>query len=282
MAVHTPQGTTQYNITTYARTIAGATYQKMVAIPRFDDEGRPLGSLVLRKHVRMTAASLSQSDDGSSLNATTMADTPVTLTPAGAYLMVAQSENEWAQLDFDLSAEARDQQTQAMAEYSDTAVLADVASFTNNLTTTKVDGPSWRQVLGRVGNNTYGVAVAGYAGSPEVFGIFTMTQLPAWGEIPEYNQANLRGDDQNPYVTGVQLKGSGASIYFTTAVAQDGNGWHNFVGIGEAIAVAWNKHTQIEDQKYNLQRKVIAFNNFAHGVFHNARGFDWRTTASQL
>lgn len=280
MAVHDPSGVTGGNVTQYSREIAGATYQRMVALPRFDDEGRPLNSLILRKYQRVTASTLSQSATGLSLTQSTIVGTPVTLTPAGNYIEIAQTANYKAQMDINITEDSKSEVNQAMAEASDTLVLAAVSSFTQTMSQASIDGPAWRQACARVAQNTNGVAIQG--GGKRLFAIFSVTQLPNFGNIPEYNQADMRGDSQNPYVSGVIMKGNGYELDFTTVVAQDANGWHNFIGIPEAIAVAWNVHTELQNQQIELQYRLIAFNNFATGVFHDLRGLDFRTTASGL
>lgn len=280
MAVHEPSGITGANVTKYSREIRGATYQRMVAIPRFEDEDRPLNSMVIRKYTRVSATTLAQSATGDTLTASTAIGTPVTMTPAGQYVLIAQSANYKAQMDINITEDAKSEINQAMAEASDTTVLANVASFTQNMIQAGVDGPTWRQAIARVKQNTNGVA--GPNGGRQLFAIFSVTQMPNFGNIEEYNRADILGDSSNPYATGVMMKGSGAELDFTTVVAQDANGWHNFIGIKEAIGVGWNEHTTLMNQQFNLQWKLIAFNNFGSVIVHDLRGLDFRTTASGL
>jgi hypothetical protein len=209
-----------------------------------------------------------------------MSATPITLTPAGTYLMVQWSENEDAQIDFSLDAEARGQVEEAMAEASDQSALASVASGTQVLSAASVDGPMIRQAYGRLMGNTNGMATPG--DSPQVYGIFSHTQYPNLGTIPEFNSAEVRGDSENPYIKGIWMRGGGVMLLMTTVVTQDANGWHNCLYIPSAFAIAWNKKTELQSQKFELTHKVIAYNNFGTGIKHDLRLIDMRTTASGL
>lgn len=281
MAVMTPSGTTGYNIQKWGKKIWGATYQRMVAIPIFDEGDKPYHQLNTRRNVRVAATPLSGSDDGSSLNASTLADSQVNLTPSGQYIMVAWSDNLDAEIDFSLNSEAQGELEQAMAEASDESVLDQVASLTQILSQAQVDVTMWRQAYARLTGNTNGVPQPG-GGGPTVWAIFSHTQLPGLQNIPEFNAADLRGDSENPYVMGLFMKGSGVNLRISTVVEADANGWHNFMGLSECIQVAWNRHTTVEYQKYNLQNKVIAYNNLGSTVLHDLRGLDLRTTASGI
>jgi hypothetical protein len=279
--VVTPGGTTGHNVSKYSREIRGGTYQYLVAIPKFDDEEKPNTSLIIRKFARVLSTATASTFEGDVLTASNPVATPVTLSAAGNYIYIQWSANQRAQLDQDFSPPMRAQLNLAMAEGSDQILLANVASFTQIMSQASVDGPSFRQALARVAANTNGVTIPG-GGGPKTFCIFSVTQMSNFGNIPEYNNAQVRGDSQNPYVTGVILQGSGAQLDFSTVIAQDGNGWHNFIGISEAMAVAWNEHTQIDEQQLLLQMRLVAFNNFASGVVHDLRGLDYRTTSSGL
>ena len=132
MAILTPGGTTVWNRQTWQDGGAEeATYQKMVMIPIIDDYGKKLTGIGnVRKHARVSSSVLGQSDPGTGLTASTIIGTPITITAAGNYVMAAWSENEDAQVDLDLDEEAAGNVEAALAEGSDTTVLANVQSLT--------------------------------------------------------------------------------------------------------------------------------------------------------
>lgn len=279
MAVIEPSGVTGYNLQKWKRGVEGATYQKMKFIPTIDDEERLYGQLNIRKHARVSAATLAQSHVGTSLVASTLAGTPVALTPAGNYIMVAWSENEDAQIDFSLSSEARGEVEQAMAEASDQSALANAASLTQFVSGGSIDAAMWREAVGKLMGNTNGVAEVGEA---KIRAVISHNQYPALCTIPEFNAADVRGDSENPYVKGIFMKAGGVFVILTTVVTQDDNGWHQPMYIPSAFAISWNRRTSLEDQKFELQNKVIAYNNFGSGVKHDLRAIDLRTTDSQI
>ena len=279
MAVIVPGTHTGYNIQKWKRGVEGATYQKMKFIPTIDDEERLYGTLNIRKHARVSSTSLGQTDTGSGLNPSTLTGTPVTLTPAGNYLMVAWSENEEAQIDFSLDSEARGEVEQAMAESSDQSALANAASLTQFVSGGSIDAAMWREAVGKLMGNTNGVAEVGDA---KIRAVISHTQYPALCTIPEFNAADVRGDSENPYVKGIFMKAGGVFVILTTVVTQDANGWHQPMYIPSAFAISWNRKTSIKSQEFELTNKVIAYNNFGSGVKHDLRAIDLRTTDSQI
>lgn len=281
MAVLTPSTTTGYNIQKWQRSVEGATYQKMVTIPIIDEGDRPLNTLNIRKHARVSSSSLAQSAEGTSLTYATLADTPVTLTPAGNYVAVAWSQNEEAQIDFSLDSEARGEIEQALAESSDQSVNANFATLTQSISGATLTGNMWRKAVGRLMGNTNGVAAPG-GGKPQIHGVFSHTTYPYLGEIEEFNRAEVRGDDETPYVKGIWMRGGGVLLHLTTTITQDGNGYHNCIFIPSAFVVAWNTRSLLKRQDIELQNRLILYNNFGSAVKHDLRGIDVRVTTSGI
>ena len=277
----TPGGTTGWNITTFRKKIAPATYQEMVFIPMIEDYGMKLGTTgTIRKAQRMVTTVLGQSAEGNGLTPAALVDTAATLSAAGNYVMVEWSENEKAQMDLAINTLASGEVERAIGEGSDTIALVSVASGTQNMSQAGVDMTGLNQALGRLGMNTNGEAAPGKA---QIYAIFSFTQLPNLQAIPQYNSAEMRGDSENPYVKGVWMRGGGVLLNLSSAVYQDVNGWHNPIFIREAFQIGWNTdRAEVESQKFELKNKVIGFNNFGSGIAHNLRFIDFRTTASAL
>jgi hypothetical protein len=276
----TPSGTNGWNIQKWQRVIEDATYQKMKMIPVIDEGDRLYGQLNIRKKARVSATVLAQSAEGTSLTPSNIIGTPVTVTPAGNYVMVQWSENEDAQIDINIDSESRGDIESALAEASDQSVLANVATLTQTMSAASVDGPMFRQAYGRLMGNTNGMATPG--DKPQVYGIFSHTQYPNLGTIPEFNNAEVRGGSETPYVSGIWMKGGGVMLLMTTVITNDANGWHNCLFLPSAFVISWNKHTTLKSQEFELTNKVIAYNNFGSAVKHDLRAIDMRTTASAL
>ena len=270
-----------FTIEKWQRSVEGATYQKMVTIPTVDEGDRPYTLLHVRKHARVASTVLAQSADGTGLTASNISATPITVTPAGNYIMVAWSANEDAQSDLNLDAESAGNIEQALAESTETGFLLNVATLTQNMSQAGVDAPMLRQAMGRLIGNTNGVVVPG-GGKPMIYGVFSHTQLPNLMSIPEINNAQMRGDSETPFVTGIWTRGAGFSLLLTTVVLNDANGWHNCLYIPSAFITAWNVRSQIKRQEFELAHKVIIFNNLGTAVKHDLRAIDLRTTATAL
>ena len=280
--VLSPSGTTGFNRQSWQDTVEGATYQKMAFIPTVDEyPGRLMNVGNVRKNARVAGTTLSQSADGDTLTSVDITGTPITLTPVGRYVAVYWSENEEAQVEFDLDANAAGEIEQALAETSEQAALSNATSLTQSMSQATVDGPMFRQAYGRLIGNMNGVTMPGQGG-PTVYAIFSHTQLPGLMAIEEVTHANIRGDSENPHVVGIWTKGEGVNLMLSTVIAQDGNGWHNVMYVGSAFVIAWNVRTRIKRQDLALQNRVIIFNNFASAVKHDLRAIDMRTTASGL
>jgi hypothetical protein len=277
----TPGGTTGWNKEVWERTIEPATYQKMKFIPLIDTGERLLNKLHIRKHARVSASTLGQSDDGENLNSENVIGPEATVTPVGSYVAVEWSENQEAQADYNVDREAASNIEMALAEATDASALTNIQALTvPPLSQGAVDGAMLRKAQGILMGNTNGMH--GVDGGNKIYGIFSHTQYPALAAIPEFNQAEIRGDDENPFVKGVWVKGGGAFLVFSTVVAQDANGWHNALFVPSAFVVSWNVKSRIKRQDEGLMNRVVVFNNLGTAIKHNLRAVPLRTTDSQI
>lgn len=275
--VLTPTGTTGWNFTKTQAGFEPAAYQKMKFIPTIEEAERLYGGLTIRKAARVLGQALAQSDEGNSIAAQNITDSPAALTPGGNIIKLAWSFNYDAQLDFNIPASTRDELTSGLAESTEASCLQDVASITTPMSVGSVDAPSLRKILAQLAGTSNGRAMVGDDG-PQVYGIFTHRQLPALQDIPEVNNAQMRGDSENPYVRGVWVKGFGFMLMTTTVIYHDANGDHNCVYIGEAFRISWNQKSMLDQQVFDAQRKLIAYNNLGHSLIHNGRARAIRTT----
>lgn len=280
MAVLTPGGTTGWNSQKWQKGFEAATYQRMKFIPVIDEGDRPYGLLNVRKHARVTGSTLGQSDTGTGLTYLTIIGTPITVTPVGSVVPVGWSENEDAQIDGNLDAESAGTIEQALAELTETTAVANIASLSQALSVADIDGPTLRRGYGQLMGNTNGLAEPG--GETQVYGLFSHTQYPNLGLIPEFNNAEIRGDSENPFVKGIWTKGGGIMLLMSTVVAQDGDGWHNCLFIPSAFVIAWNKRSKLIRGMSELRHEIVAYNNVGSNVKHDLRAIDMQTTNNPL
>jgi|SRR3990172_7676184 len=282
MAVLTPGGTTGWNLEKWQKTIEEATYQRMKFIPVIDEGDRPYNLLHVRKHARVAGSTLGQSATGASSTLTflTIIGTPITVTPVGSIVPVAWSENEASQIDVSLDADSAGNIEQALAELTESTALANVAALTTSISAPDVDGTLLRRAYGQLMGNTNGMAEPG--GDMQVYGVFSHTQYPNLGTIPEFNQAEIRGDSENPYVKGIWTKGGGIMLLLSTVVFSDGTSWHNCLFIPSAYVIAWNTRSKLIRDRDALQSMVIAYNNVGSNVKNDLRAIDVRTTNNPL
>jgi hypothetical protein len=259
-----------------------ATYQKQKFIPTIDDYGRPYATGNIRKKARVTGQALASTADGTGLVYSNMVDTPVTVSATGNYVAVGWSWNEEQVLRNNLDQETAGDLESSLAELSEQSALTSVQSLTNIMSQADVDASMVRRAVARLATNTNGYALPGDSGTPTIYGIFTTKQMPNLVAIPEVNSAEMRGDSENPYIKGVWVKGFGFMLMLSTVIANDANGDHNCVYIGEAFVIQWNKQNQVIRDGAELQKRIICANHFGTGVKHNTRALGVRTTASAL
>lgn len=278
-----PTGTTGFNRQSWQDSVEGATYQRIQFADTIDQySGRLLNLGNIRKYARATASTLAQGDDGNSLTNSNVSGTPVTVSPTMRYVQVAWSAAERAQVDFDLAAGVAGQIEQALAEAVDTVALSNVASGTNTMSAAGFDVTLWRQAIGRIMGNTNGMFAPGDTGNSMIRAVISNTQYPNVMAIPEFTQAQLRGDNEDPLVKGIFTNGGGINVRFSTVVAQDGNGWHNPIYVQSAFVIAWNQRTKSNEEQVELLIRINVSNNFGVNVKHDGRFIDVRTTASGL
>lgn len=274
----TPGSTTGFNRQTWKSTIEGATFQKEVFNNTIDVyPGKIMNRANIRKQARSSGTTLAQTDVGTSLTASDITGTPVTLDPTGRYIKVEWSWNLKAQVDIDLNSTAAGNIERGLAETHDAAGLALSASLTQSMSQAGVDISMWRQAVGRLMGNTNGEYEPG-----DFTVVFSQTQYPNVMAIEEFTHADVRGDSENPLVKGIFSKGGGVNARFSTVVTQDGNGWHQPIYVNKAFIIGWNQRTTTFEEQTEALFRILAFSNFGVAIQHDARAIDLRTTASSL
>ena len=274
--VLTPGSNQIASMEVWTDTVDGGTYQKQEFIPRIDEIKRPYAKAHIRKYARMSAVALASTSPGTGLTYQDPKGIEVTLTPAGVYVATAFSANEDANSDIPFDSDLANESERAMAEANDETVLLNVVSLTefrgNNVD--DANAALIRNAMALLTENTNGMVVPG---ETTVYALLDSSQYGPAMSIPEFTNAQMRGDSANPNVTGRWIKGGGVTLAFSTVVAVDGNGANGVMWIPSAFAIGWNKRTQVKHQEIELQNRVILYNNFGSTVKHNLRAVALRT-----
>lgn len=267
---------TNWDFNVYKRGFEAATYQDMKLIPVVDEAMRLYNQLTIRKATRLTAATLATTSDGTDLDYQSPVGVPVSLTPVHSVVPISYGDNQQAQTDFNITREMGAQITAALAEATESTVMANFQTATQFLSDADVSATMLRQAGARLFGNTNGNFGPGT--STPFYGFFSHTQLPNLQAIPEVNSAEMRGDAENPYVRGIWVKGFGFVLNISTVIPQDGNGWHNALLVASGLVTSWNQRSTIEEGKIELGNYAIAHNNMGSNILHDARLLIMRTT----
>jgi hypothetical protein len=98
--------------------------------------------------------------------------------------------------------------------------------------------------------------------------------------IPEINNAELRGDSDNPNVTGLLVKAWGADIDISGNIESAGGNRQNLLFIKQAFALVYNAEPQIQaPYQDGLATVVAGFCDYAVGEIYDAYAVSIRTAA---
>jgi hypothetical protein len=272
MAVYTPDSTGLALVNeVWNRTIEPAVYDKMVFIPNIKEHQKLAGLLHIPKLARMSSATLAQSASGAALSATSNTEVEVTVTPVGTYLMVQMSQNQIAQTDLNIDSAFVQNVEDAMAEGLETNALANISSLTTNQLTAAggVDAATWRSGIGKLRISARSLAEPG---SAKIHTVFHPAQYDDILAIPEFTNAEMRGDGENPRVKGVFVKAAGAMLHFSNVVPSAGAGSaYGCIWIESAFGISWNERVSVEHQTFEKSVKIIGYANNGSNVVHDGR-----------
>ncbi len=271
-----PGTNTGWNRTAYAAGWERATYQRMILVPFVEDGERLLGGMVVRKAARVVAATQAQTSDGTGVTYVNPMAAAVTVSPVSYIVPIGWSETEDAQVDLNLDQIAGDSCSRAIAEAIEAATAANFQSGTQFVVNPTLDAPTLRGAIAKLVTNTNGEGMPD--GPNRIYGYFAANQMPTLNAIPEVNNAQFRGDSENPYVKGLWVKGFGLLANISTVVAQDANGFHNAVFLAASLTVRWNVRSRIKRQDYEYRNGYYGFANVGSQVVHDLRMVPIRTT----
>jgi hypothetical protein len=98
--------------------------------------------------------------------------------------------------------------------------------------------------------------------------------------IPEINNAELRGDSDNPNVTGLLVKAWGADVDITGNIESDGGNRQNMLFIKQAFALVYNAEPQlVAPQPTGIATFIGGFCDYAVGEIYDNYALRIPTTA---
>lgn len=254
-------------------------YDKLRFIKNIAEKDRLYNKLHVRKTERLGVQSLSNTAVGTGLTYEDPAPSEATLTPSTSYCGIAWSDDEESQVDFQIDAEMATSMEQALAESVEETGLDLWTSITNAIGSGayNVDAAGFRAALTHLASNTYTNAMPG---SSDIFGIFHVSQYGNLMAIPEFANADIRGENGSVHVDGVLRTNNGVKTFLSSQI-DTGSGyaaggvWHK-----SAFAISWNKRTKAYKEQVELQHRVILRNQYGVGIIHNARALLIKTASA--
>jgi len=267
-----------FNYEVWEESVDPATYQKMLLTPRCSQTRRPYSLGRISKFARLTGNALSSTASG--LADTLLYENPdggeASLTPGTNYVATARQFGEEVMNPYNLSAELASEMENALAELTEVGVAANIATLTQfrGGPTVNITAAELRNAMSLLGRNTNGQYSPGDAA---IYGILDWSQHAHLMSIPEFTNAEIRGDKENPQVKGIWDKGAGIMMMLSTALTTDVNGTHGCIWVPTAFGVGWNARTQVLRQDDGLQKQIVVANNLGSTVRQDLRGIGLRT-----
>jgi hypothetical protein len=281
MAVDTPGGApgSNLNMQKWQDTIEAAVYDKQRFLPRTTPKERGFYTLNIRKMGLFSGVTAGGTEDGVTAPAVFQSGNPSNVTFVPSWLMVPTAFPDsvlWVAGE-NVSPAYADGVEMALAAYIDNQYLQDVASVTANIGNAgyDIDKAGWDAASAQLATNAKVLAML--EDGAQVEGILGTQQKDDLMNVEQFTHANVRGDGQNPSVSGVIGKGDGVRVQFSTLLYSDANGLHGCMWVPTAFSYFYNQKPQVEKQRYLKQNRIVADCHFAHNILHNARAIDLRT-----
>lgn len=246
-------------ITSYARRILAALYDRMKFIPRVDKTMEPiLNGLILRRMGRVATETIASTGDGTGFSFSDLSPTQVTISPTWIIAAAAMPDSMKRRGGEEIDAATAKTLDDALAAGLEAYALAAIQSVTTSPlggsgSGYDIEAAGLRLALQTLNVNSHGNVEAG---EPQV--ILSATQMAASLDIPEINQAFQRGDGKSPLVTGKLGTGFGFSFDFSTLVAHDASGYWGAAFKKPAFSYGYSKAPGPEKQRYLKQDRYMA------------------------
>lgn len=267
-------------------TIEDAVYEKAKLYPVATPRDRLYNKLHIRKLSTFTATALAATYPSSPtavLSWQANTEVEVTLTPVASYVALTMSRSQIAQMDKSPVAQWKSNFEDCLAASIDLAFATNAASAVTN-----VRGAGAGEDMSKALMASSIAALRASAksewdypnGKPAYLAVHT-SQVDDLISIPEFMNANFRGDTKNPLVKGIGLEALGLNIIISGNVYVDGGNvaW-NFLWVPSAIGISFNERTSVETQQFELQTRILGYANYGSGLVWEERLVAIKTNSS--
>jgi hypothetical protein len=270
---------------TWAKRIEVPAWEKMKFISSLDEGQRPYGTANIRYWDTPTAQTiLSTAGTGaghvlSALTVNTGTPSVLTFNTTKVYCVIGLNDDLQDVVEVDLEPGMRDNAEQCVADACEGVITALVSNLTAGFGESTNTGSvedckllAWQMRIQSpavmLGERTIHACLHPGAGNG-------LTKSSDW------MNAEIRGDAENPSVSGVFLKASGILFRFTTKMpTANGNGGEGAIYVPEAFAVGWNQRPKVEVQRSGLANFVIVSANLGGRVKWDSRARYYRTVVT--
>jgi len=218
--------------------------------------------------------------DAESLTFEADTETAVSVSPQFAYTAGAFSEAVKQRLmaypKFEKA--VRTQFLRSMSEQIDADAGGLGDGFSVNVSDTNLSAALIRNALGTLRTNAKREYKTGKVGNA-ILRIHPSQQQHLYG-IPEINNAELRGDSDNPNVTGLLVKAWGCDVDISGNIESSGANRQNLLFIKQAAALVYNAEPQIQEPYQDgLATVVIGFCDYGIAEIYDEYAVAVRTVA---
>lgn len=262
----------------WSKTIHGALYERWRAINRWRTYEPVEGQLTVRLYQRATALALAASSDGTGLSASNIIGTPVTLSPGAIYCLLEYPRHFRSRLDYSPGSRMTQEIENAMMEDTEATALTAVSSLLyGHDALGGVSAADWRKAQGALRVNSRGMI---QPGQTEVYGLFHGLDYENISGIPEFVNAEIRGDGSSPHARGIFVKAQGVTFDYSTAIYVDPatSARYNVIWHPDAFGIGWNEKTNVEEQTDEAQVRLLAFNDSGSGIVRHELAYRIRTS----
>jgi hypothetical protein len=264
------------------------TSEEMLIANKFmqnsDLDVEKMGNLLyIRKVAAKTTNKLANNTtalDAESLTFEADTETAVSVSPQFAYSAAAFNEDVKQRLMAfpKLEKAVKQQFVRSMTAQIDADAGGLGDGLSNTVSDTNLSAALIRQALGTLRTNAQREYKTGKVGSA-VLRIHPSQQQHLYG-IPEINNAELRGDGDNPNVTGLLVKAWGCDVDISGNIESSGGNRQNLLFIKQAFALLYNAEPQLQaPYQDGLATVVIGFCDYGVVEVYDAYAVSVRTVA---
>ena len=236
--------------------------EEQMVVPHFKRLEKIEGELAYRKFGVLTGNSLADGTSGDSLTRSGNTEVTVSATPATKYVMVVVNLNTAARCAFDPKVPLRKQMQSALYELVDRAGAAEAGGVTTNVigdSASSLSDPLIRQakrLLIKSGKEKYKV------GKKKFVCVIHPDDFETLDGIEAFYRADVRGDKENPLVSGAVYQVRGGYWTESGCIQQDTVTRNLMFLPDETFGIGFNQEYAVKMEEYELVYKLIAWVDF--------------------